>query len=192
MGGAQRRDGVTAGLDRDTFDALFDHAKTSVFRWEAREQYAVPGDDARMVAFRNHLPRPERSVRTSPWLARIAAQTTRKVSPVDWARVRVIEVPESLYDRFSMLAYIESQAAGERILVIEPGHVESPDFWLIDGGTPDAVAVFMDYDDDGHLLARRLVDDPAVIPGLVSARDRALHLAKPLNVWLAEWQGVRA
>lgn len=181
---------MTGGLDRDTFDALFDRARHSVFRWEAREAYAVPGDDARMVAFQQGLPRPERSVRTSPWLARIAAQTTRP-DPVDWCRVRVIERGHvSDYDRFSLLAYVESQAAGERVLVIEPNLVDSPDFWLIDGGTPEAVAVWMDYDDNGHLAGRRLVDDPNVMPGLVALRDRVVSLAQPLNVWLAGRQAV--
>lgn len=177
------------GLDPAAFNALFDSARHSVFRWEARESYAVPGDDASMLAFRNGLPRPERSVRTSPWLRRIAVQTA---AGIEWARVRVIETPESTYDRWSLLAYVESQAVGEQVSIIEPGYVECPDFWLIDAGTPAATAVFMEYDDTGHLLARRLVDDPAVLPGLEAFRERALALAKPLNVWLAQWQAANA
>lgn len=177
------------GLDPAAFNALFDSAHRNVFRWEARDTYAVPGDDASMVAFRNGLPRPERSVRTSPWLRRIAVQTA---AGVEWTRVRVIELPESSYDRWSLLAYVESQAAGEQVLIVESGFVESPDFWLIDAGTPDATAVFMDYDEEGQLLSRRLVDDPSVIPGLESFRARAIALAQPLNVWLAAWQSAHA
>lgn len=173
------------GLNSAAFNALFDSAHRSVFRWEAHPLYAVPGDDASMAAFRAGTPRPERSVRTSPWLRRIAVQSTREVEPVDWWRVRVMGDPLSEYDHWSLLAYVESQAAGEQVRVIDPGRLESDDFWLIDAGTPHAVAVVMHYDGEGRLLERERVTDRQRLEELAAVCAAATTLSVPLNVWLA-------
>ena len=58
-----------AGAD---LGACFDLFERSAFRLETLPVYAVAAEDERLRAFRLGLPRPERSVRTSPWLARIA------------------------------------------------------------------------------------------------------------------------
>jgi hypothetical protein len=169
-------------LDAPQFQALFDTARQSVFRLEGRQTYAVAADDAALLAFRTGAPRPERSVRTSPWLKRIAASTA--VDGVSWSRVRVIEYPLTEYTRFELVTYIESQAAGEQILLTgQPAPCD--DFWLIDAGTDHAVGVWMRYDDTGALLGRERVDDPAVIAEMESVAAAAASGATPLNVWLA-------
>lgn len=173
---------MTRTLDTAEFQALFDAARQSVFRLEGLQTYAVPADDAELAAFRTGAPRPERSVRTSPWLARIAVSTaTRGVS---WSRVRVIEWPLTEYTRYELVTYVESQAAGERILITEQ-HPGCDDFWLLDARTDDQVGVWMRYDSDGALLARELVSDPAVLAEMADVADRAVAAAVPLNTWLA-------
>ncbi len=54
----------------EEFNAAFDSFRSSAFRLECLQAYAVSAEDARLRAFREGLPRPERSVRTSPWLGR--------------------------------------------------------------------------------------------------------------------------
>lgn len=188
------------GLDSTAFQALFDTARHSVFRLEGRQTYAIPADDDELVAFRTGAPRPERSVRTSPWLRRIAMQAA---GGVEWCRLRVVEFPLTEYTRFEMVAFVESQAAGEQIRLTEnpawvhhatdgstltahagPGAMD--DFWLIDGGTPDAVGVWMKYDDDGHLLAREPVRSQSTLAALASAQEVMWSRGIPLNVWLAD------
>lgn len=169
-------------LDTPQFQALFDAAQQSVFRLEGKQTYAIAADDDELVAFRTGAPRPERSVRTSPWLARIAVSTvTRGVS---WSRVRVIAYPLTEYTRFELVTYVESQAAGDQILITEdPAPVD--DFWLFDAGTEHAVGVWMRYDDDGVQLGRELVDDPAVLAEMAAIAEQVTAGAVPLNVWLA-------
>lgn len=170
-------------LDPVAFGKVFDAARHSVFRWEGFQTYAVADDDDELVAFRTGAPRPERSVRTSPWLRRIAVQTARGVS---WSRLRVIAYPLTEYTRFELLAFVESQAAGEQIRLIESAPGGAGDFWLIDGGTEHAVAVVMHYDDAGHLLGREQTTDPGMIDTLTRSERQGWAAGTPLNVWLAE------
>ena len=142
----------------------------AVFRLETRQSYAIPADDDELVAFRTGAPRPERSVRTSAWLRRIAAQTVTR--QVYWSRLRVIDYPLSEYTRFELVAFVESRAAGEEIRLVESS-VGVDDFWLVDGGTEHAVGVLMHYDDAGHLQGREQVVDPNALAGLRTVRDRA-------------------
>lgn len=169
-------------LDALQFQALFDDARATVFRLEGLQTYAVAADDEELAAFRTGAPRPERSVRTSPWLARIAVSTV--TGGVSWSRVRVIEYPLTEYTRYELVTYVESQAAGEQILLTEsPAPVD--DFWLIDGGTEYAVGVWMRYDPDGVQLGRELVDDPDVLAEMAAIATEMTRTAEPLNVWLA-------
>ncbi len=156
----------------------------AAFRLERWQNYAIPAEDPAFLAFRDDLPRPERSVRTSPWLARIAAGVAARK---DWSRVRVVEWPLSEYTRYELVAYVESQAAGERIELVDLADVGDlgPDFWLFDAGTDQARAVLMHYSPDGDLLGRESVHDPARIAELDTIRVRAQAAARPLNEFLA-------
>lgn len=83
-----------------TFDSLFESFERTVFRLEALPAYEVGGADAeRFQAFQEGRPLSVRSVRTSPWLARIAVSTV--TAGKAWSRVRVVdselvEDPEAL------------------------------------------------------------------------------------------------
>lgn len=164
------------------FDALFTAVRSSVFRLEVRQEYAVSAEDASLIAFRMGRARPERSVRTSTWPRRIAATT---LAGVDWLRIRVVTRPLTEYVRWELLGYVESQAAGERIDVTERTDIDGPDFWLLDADTDAAVAVLMHYTDDGRVADRELVTDRAIIAGLVGRRDDATTGAIRLNEFLA-------
>jgi hypothetical protein len=103
------------------------------------ERYSVSAEDARMRAFREGTPQPERSVRTSPRLRRIALTTAAGKS---WSRVHIIQEPLSEYLRYELIGYVESMVVGEEIRLAYPPQGQSLiDFWLFDAGTPGAFVV---------------------------------------------------
>lgn len=114
----------------EDFDALFDTFTHTAYRLECLPTYAVPAEDATVQAFREGTARPERSVRTSPWMRRIAVSTAAGKS---WSRTRVIDTPLTEYQQISLPAYVESQAVGEQIAVAERDDVGDlgPDFWFV-------------------------------------------------------------
>jgi hypothetical protein len=169
----------------DEFDALFDGVTRSAFRYEGLPVYAVDEEDADLAAWREGLPVAERSVRTDPWLARIADQTINR--GVDWCRVRYAPLPLSWYLRWEIAdGYLESQAVGERILLTDQQMWSGPDFWLFDAGTPDARGVLQRFDEHGAPVAQELVTDRAVVQTLITAADALAEVAMPLNRWIVE------
>jgi uncharacterized protein DUF6879 len=172
----------------EDLNSLFESAHTNVFRLERLQTYAVPADDASLVAFRTGTPRPERSVRTNAFLRRVAARTL--TAGVAWSRVRLVEWPLTEYTRWELLGYVESQATGEEIRLVDADLVEdvvagAPDFWLFDAGTPDARAVLMHYTPDGKLVERELVADPAEVARLATIKDETVRRSAALNEFLA-------
>jgi len=170
------------------FDAHFDRFTSSVFRLETLQDYTAPGEAYRIEAFLRGQPRPERSVRTSPWLARIAVSTATQGKR--WGRVRVVEEPLTDYTRYEFAGYVESQAAGEEIRIVRRAasralSVLRQDFWLFDAETVDACALLMDYAADGTWLGGELVTDLARLQRFRAERDLALAYSVPLNEYLA-------
>lgn len=174
-------------MDAASFGALFDTFTSQVFRLEGLQSYAVPAEDDSLRAFREGTARPERSVRTSPWLARIAESTAaRKV----WQRVHLIRHPLSEYLRHELLSYVESQAVGEQIGLVDLAeHPEledpGPDFWLFDWDTDAPFAVVMHYNDEGAIVGREHTTDGQRLDRMASIRRAAWGAAVPLNVYLA-------
>jgi uncharacterized protein DUF6879 len=168
----------------EDFDALFDSFRLSVFRLEALPAYAGEEDD-RLHAFYAGRPLPERSVRTEPWLARIALTTITEHKT--WTRVRVVDEPMTDFQRYQMEPYKESQAAGEQIRIVTRAELgdTGPDFWLLDAGTPHARGVVMHYSPDYRWLGADLVTDHVTLGALAWRRDFALNRSMPLNEFLA-------
>ncbi len=170
----------------EDFDALFDTVRHSAFRLEALPAYQVGGaEEQRVNAFLAGRPLPERSVRTNPWVARIALTTVAR--NVSWSRVRIVDDPLTDYQRYQLESYRESQAVGEQVALLYRGRVDDvgPDFWLLDAGAPDASAIRMDYDSDGHWLGAVHVTDPAAVAAFDARRRRVVEAAVPLNEFLA-------
>lgn len=171
----------------DEFDALFDGFAVSAFHLETRQNYAIAEEDERLRAFREGLPRPERSVRTSPWLRRVAVTTA---AGKRWGRVHVIEHPLSEYLRYQLIRYVESQAAGAEIRLADRGeHPEltalGPDAWLFDAGTAQASGVLLHFDDAGHLLDIEAVHHSVGVAELERQRQVALTHSVSLAEYLA-------
>ena len=170
------------------FDACFDEFTSTAWRLETRQRYIAPGEEARIEAFRQGMPRPERSVRTEPFLARIAVTT---VAGKEWCRVRLVTEPLTEYTRYQMAGFVESQAAGweTRIAVLRDesrlGRLHR-EFWLFDAYLPGAFALLLDYDDDGRYLDTRKVTDRAELMELCTEWELAVAHSVPFNEYVAE------
>lgn len=168
----------------DEFNAAFDTFRRSALRLETLQSYAVSAEDEFVRAFREGLPRPERSLRTSQWLRRIAATT---MAGKTWTRIRLVRHPLSEYLRHELLAFIESAAVGEEIRIVDLNqHSEvteiGSDFWLFDAGYPDESAIFMHYDHTGTLTSYERVID---VDGCRWQSDQALERSVSLAQYLA-------
>lgn len=165
--------------------AHFDRFTRTAFRLECLQHYG--GEEDRQQAFGAGLPLPERSVRTSPWLARIAVTTATQGKR--WQRVRVVEEPLTEYTRYELASYVESQAAGEEIRIARreavPVTAMRGDFWLFDPGTPEAFALILDYAPGGKFMNAELVTEPEMLEYCAAERDLALRSSVPLNEYLA-------
>jgi hypothetical protein len=172
----------------EEFDSYFDRFATDVFRLENLQSYAVSEEDARLKAFRDATARSERSVRTEPWLARIAVTT---VAGKSWERVHVVDHPLSEYLCYELVGYVESQAAGERILIADRAVDEAltrlgEDFWLFDGDSPDAYAVLMHYDEAGHFVGFDHTTEADVLERCRRERELVRRHAVGLNTYLVK------
>lgn len=173
----------------EEFDACFDEARHSVFRLETLQRYTVVEEAERIEAFRRGAPRPDRSVRTSPWLRRIAVSTA---AGLRWSRARLVELPVSEYVRYQLQGYVESAAAGEEIRLAVLNQkpdlqqaIEIGDFWLFDGGTPQARAVALHYDHLGRPIGEELIAEAGVLDRLTELHISVWNEAQPLNEFLA-------
>lgn len=170
------------------FDAQFDGFRETAFRYEGRPVYRVGGaEQQRIDAWRAGDPRPERSVRTEPWLQRIARTTL--IDGKRWTRVRVVDDPLPEYLRYELTGLVENQAAGDRTLMLDRGQapvdIDHDDFWLFDSDTPNAVAVWLRYRQDGTFRGIEVERSPVVLERLRGVERDATAAAVPLNDWLA-------
>lgn len=161
------------------FDALFDRFTSTAFRLEAQPAYDVGGQEAiRLAAFREHRARPERSVRTDPWLARIAVTTVQ--AGKQWRRLRILDDPTTDYQRFQLVSgtYLEAQACGDDTVLLDRAHAgpaaQHDDFWLFDRGTPAETGFLMSYSPTGEFQSIR----PAGVVELKVMRDIADGVAR--------------
>jgi hypothetical protein len=132
---------------------------------------------------------PERSPRTSPWLARVAATTpTGKC----WQRAHIVELPLREYMQYEMVLYAQNVAAGEEIRIANrdthPALAAlTQDFWLFDADDPSREhAVFLTFDKQGYPIRYERTSNPGRLAECRSQRDLVWSLAVPLADFLAE------
>lgn len=165
----------------------YDRFIRSAFRLESLPEYKVAAESAEVAAFLRGEPLPERSVRTSPWLARIAATT---IAGKSWSRVHVIDLPVSEYLRYEFAAYHANQAAGEQIRIAvrdqQPALADVlEDFWLFDAETDRPFGHRQLYSPDGTYLGAEAITDPDELARCAELKSIAWTASKPFNEFLA-------
>jgi hypothetical protein len=184
-----------ATLARADLNACFDLFEHTAARLETLPAYAVGGaEEERIRAFRLGLPRPERSVRTSPWLARIAETTAAGKS---WERIRVLGWPLTEYQRYQLVGYQESATAGDVIRIADrSAHPElavlDSDFWLFDASRPQPFAALMAYDNAGTYLGSQITTGTEAIERCEAAQQLAERYAVPLDTYLGRLRSAAA
>lgn len=171
------------------FDAAFDQFQHTAYRLEALPRYQVGGvEEERFQAWLDGQPLPERSIRTNPWVARIATSTA---AGRVWTRTRAISAPMTDYETFELIGYAESLVVGEATSIVLRSRLGDigPDFWLLDGGLPTARGIVMRYDEEGHWLGMDDITDPAQLAEMQATRERVERTAVPLNTFLAGLRG---
>jgi hypothetical protein len=150
----------------DPLEDCFASFRFSAYRLETLPAYSVPDEAERIQAWREGLPRPERSVRTSGYLREVASHV---LAGLDRARIRIADLPLSEYTRYELAGYPETLAAGEQIFVAvrrggdeKAGRdlSEASDFWLFDYGQEGEQAVLMYYEQDGSFASAHLATAP--------------------------------
>lgn len=160
------------------FDSMF---RRSAFRLELLGRYVAANEDEPLRRFRSGEPQ-DPSWR-EPWAQYVRASLR---DGKQMSRVHVVDEPLSEYLKFELTCgYPASLAAGEDIRIFElskypvltyPRH----DFWLFD----NAVAVVMDYDNNGNFLGADMTSAPVEIARYRHVRDFLMHEAIPLADYL--------
>lgn len=158
----------------DELEELYRTFRHSAWRLEARDVYAVPGDDEDFDAFLAGKPVPPRTVDNSSWLKNIHAATA---AGRFFGRVRLVGHPITDYTRFEFASYPENIAAGEDVRILDRSWLSDgdeawshQDFWLFD----DQIAALQFYSDDGHFLG---VEAARGVHPYVEVRHRATAMS---------------
>jgi hypothetical protein len=174
-------------ITAEAFDKEFDRFARTAFRLETRQDY-TGATGPRYDFWRRGDPMPERSPRTSSWLARVVATTA---AGKRWERAHVVDQPLSDYMRYEMVVYTENVAAGENIRIADrAAHTSlgmlAVDFWLFDADDPiRAHAVFLEFDDGGYPIRFERTSNPGRLAVCRRQRDLVWSLAIPLAEFLA-------
>lgn len=152
---------------------LFHTFEHTAFRLEVRSTYAPPYE---RESFQKFLAgEPYELPWMQDWLAMVrdAAKTGRH-----FARVRMVGLPLSDYNRWSYVIAQHNIAAGEDVRYLTNGRareLELPDhdYWLFDSRK----LLRMHFSEDDHFLGGEIVEDPAKIVEHNYWRDAAWHHA---------------
>ena len=179
---------LASELTAEAFDEEFDRFTRTAFRLETRQDYAG-ATGPRYEYWRRGEPMPERSPRTSPWLARVAATTS---AGKRWQRAHVVDQPLSDYMRYEMVVYAENVGAGEDVRIVDRAahptlSLLTEDFWLFDSDdrTGQEHAVFLEFDDGGYPIRYERTSSSARLLVCRWQRDLVWSLAVPLAEFLA-------
>ncbi|WP_086822331.1 DUF6879 family protein [Allokutzneria sp. NRRL B-24872] len=168
-------------LDGPAYRALFTSFTRTAWRWEAQPTYTMPAEQSGLARFLAGEPEPPDH--NADWHQAIRAWTA---TGKNIARVRAVTPPLTDYQRYQLAWGIPGNVrAGEDVRVLDLSvHPEvlvpQRDFWLLDSTT----VVHLDFDDDGRLLGRELVEEPD-LDLYHQWRTAATTRAVPVRQWNA-------
>jgi hypothetical protein len=161
------------------FGRMLSNWRSTAFRYETRDHYALDYEEADYQDFLVGQPTPPPEVAWwRPWLDQIADLTAqgRRMS-----RVRLLAEPPSAYQRWELWAAPWQAKAGEdirymsRSTAVRLGLPDGPDWWLLD----DQRLIIMEFTVDGEIAGKLLVTDPDEIARHQEWRDLAVRHAIP-------------
>lgn len=166
---------------------LYRGCRYSAHRVETLQRYAGLDDEARQRAFYAGEPLPPPGPHKQET---IEVYTALRQAGRQLGRVHIVDLPLTPYMHYELLVYEENVAAGEEVAIVErtadPGLADmTRDFTIFDGGTPDAVVVWFNYDQDGRVHGYEVTDDPAVTDWCWRAYQLARAHAVPLDEFTA-------
>lgn len=165
------------------FGRLFREFEHTAFRLEVREAYNEPSekDDLRRYVEEGWIDRD----RTSEWLTAVRQATD---AGRRFQRVRVVSLPLSTYNEWSLLEAEVTNRAGDDIRYLPrdlaaglPDH----DYWLFDSRT----VAKMHFADDDRFLGFELIEHPAAVVEHNYWRDAAWHRAITRDEFAAQHLG---
>jgi hypothetical protein len=169
-------------LPFESITHLFEDFEHTAWRLESRRGYAVDLGTERFERFR----RGEKLEYdpAHPWHANVRRQTD---AGKRFERVRVVDEPPTLGQRFLLASGLANVDAGEdirnlrRVQAHALGMPES-DFWLFDS----RLLVTLHFDEQDQTLGVELSEDPAEIVKACQVRDAAWHYAIPTREFTAQ------
>jgi hypothetical protein len=154
---------------------VLEEATHEAFHLETRDVYGVPSEDEPFQKFLRNEPFDYREW-YADWSGFVQCSAARGVA---FKRVRVLTVPHSDYQRWSLEMAAFNIEAGEDIRYLPrhlAGVVPKDDHWLID----DRVVVFNLSDREGRAVGgSATTDDPGIVSRCRDFRDRLWSLATP-------------
>ncbi|WP_280264279.1 DUF6879 family protein [Nocardia wallacei] len=154
--------------------------RDEAFHLEVRDSYGVSSEDEAFQHFMKNQPFDYREW-FQDWYDFVRQLTARGVSV---SRVRVVSVPHSDYQRWSLTVAALNIEAGEKIRYLPrylAGEVPPDDWWLIDSET----VVFNLADRDGRAVGGSAVTtDPRIVSYCHDVRDRLWALATPYSDYI--------
>ncbi|MGA4840452.1 DUF6879 family protein [Streptomyces sp. G45] len=169
------RDEAPQIIDLDAFGRLFENFSYTAWRLETRRRYA---SDEKTPAYAQFLAGERPSWDYSSSWCRTISEKTRTGARV--ARVRVVDAPPTVGQRY-LLAHAEKNAAlGEEIRLVRRDRAEAQllgeeDFWIFDS----RLVALLNFDEDDDFISAELITEPARVNRYVQLRDAAWHYAKP-------------
>lgn len=172
-------------LTVDALDAVISGARSSVFRLETLDAYAVPAESSEFRSYLEGGP-PDRAA-WQPWLDYLRSEAARGV----WRhKVHLLTTPLSDYLRYECeWGYVVTTTeTPEDVRILDLSEMPRPqelaavdhDFWLVD----DEHVVRMHYDDDSTFLGADLLSSEHT-PRYRAARDAAWREAIDFGDWWA-------
>lgn len=170
-------------LSSPEFQRLFTSYKSSAFRLETLQVYAVSYEDK---PFQDFMSGKERyaDAESVEWgnLIRSGIAAGKTMS-----RVHVIEEPLTDYLRFEILwPYHNNFEAGDdiRLIVMSqgewPSNLPKEDFWLFD----ESLVADMKYDEQYGFVEAVITDNPAIVAQRIQWRDEAIRLSITYDMYL--------
>ncbi|GAB0105210.1 hypothetical protein JMUB6875_41880 [Nocardia sp. JMUB6875] len=166
-------------LRQGDWSDLFRQCRSEAFHLEVRDDYAVPLESE---PFRRFLTNePDDYAWFEDWDALVRETTGRGVA---MSRVRVVTVPHTDYQRWSLVVAARNVAAGEDIRYLPrhlAGEVPPDDWWLMD----NEMVAFNLVDSRMKSAGIAITTDPGVVEYCHAVRQRLWKLATPYSAYVA-------